>query len=313
MKKLLFFINPNAGHSGIRVNLLDVLQIFCAGGYEVRVHTTTAPREITNILAAEGENYDLVVSSGGDGTLNETVAGLMQLESPPILGYIPAGTVNDVAASLGLSLDAVESARNIVDGEEMTLDIGSFNGRPYTYVAAFGAFTEVAYATPQDSKKALGRLAYLLQGVKALGEIKPIRAKITAEGVSEEGDFLFGMVASTKSVGGFRPKNVREMDISLNDGLSEVVLVRDIKNLLEFNEVATLALRMDFTDTHRFLAFQAPEVQIEFMNDIAWTLDGEDGGSCRTALICNHSRALRIMVPREAPPASGVQWRGISL
>ncbi|MEA4965949.1 MAG: YegS/Rv2252/BmrU family lipid kinase [Oscillospiraceae bacterium] len=299
MKKLLFFINPNAGHSGIRTNLLDVLQIFCGGDYDVRVHITAAPREITRILMEEGDNYDLVVSAGGDGTLNETVAGLMELNRPPVLGYIPAGTVNDVASSLGLSLDAVESARNIVCGEEMTLDIGSFNGRPFTYVAAFGAFTDVAYATPQDAKKALGRLAYLLQGVKALGEIKPIHAKVTADGIAEEGDFIFGMIASTKSVGGFRPKSVREMNISLNDGLSEVVFVRDIKNLLEFNDVATLALRMDFTDQRRFLSFQSNEVRVEFDSEVAWTLDGEDGGSCRAALIRNHNCALRIMVPRE--------------
>lgn len=298
MKKMLFFINPNAGHSGIRTQLLSILQIFCSAGYDVRVYTTSGPREITRVIEAEGANYDIIVSSGGDGTLNETVAGLLRLEHPPLLGYIPAGTVNDVAASLGLPMDTLEAARNVVGGEPMDLDVGTLNGRAYAYVAAFGAFTEVSYATPQDAKKLLGRLAYLLAGVKSLGEIKPIHARVIADGVDEEDDFVFGMVCSTKSVGGFRPANVRELGISLNDGLSEAVFVRDIKNLLDFNEVAGQVLRIDFSDPRRFLYFQADQVRVEFERDVAWTVDGEAGGLFHTAMLQNHCRAIRVLVPK---------------
>lgn len=300
MKKMLFFINPNAGHSGIRPNLLKILEIFCGNGYDVRVHTTQGPREITRMIAAEGERYDLIVSSGGDGTLNETIAGLVRLAHPPVLGYIPAGTVNDVASSLGLSLDPVQAARDIVFGEETPLDAGRFNGRAFTYVAAFGAFTRVSYATPQESKRTLGRLAYLMEGVKSLGEIKPIHARVTAGGRSAEGDYILGLVCSTKSVGGFRAKKqVREMEISLNDGLFEVVFVREIRNLLELNDAAAQALRLDFTDTERFLAFQAPQVHVEFDADTAWTLDGEDGGSCTVAEIENLHQVIRVRTPRK--------------
>lgn len=298
MKKMLFCINPNAGHSGIRPHLLSVLEIFCASGFEVRVHTTSGPREITRLIAAEGENYDLIVTAGGDGTLNETTAGLMQLEHPPVLGYIPAGTVNDVAASLHLSMDTLEAARTVVYGEPAALDIGTLNGRPYTYVAGFGAFTEVSYATPQDAKKALGRLAYLLAGVKSLGDIKPIHARVHAEGVEDEDDFLLGLVCSTKSVGGFRADNIRSLDISLNDGLSEVLFVRDIKNLVDLNDTIACLLRMDLSDQSRFLSFQTSRVQVDFDADVPWTVDGEDAGSCRSAEIVNHHAAIRILVPR---------------
>ena len=296
--KMLFFINPRAGSSGIRAQLLDVLKLFCSAGYEVRVHTTSGPQEITRIIAAEGQNYDMIVSSGGDGTLNETVAGLLQLEKPPVLGYIPAGTINDVAFSLHLSMDPVEAAKTVLYGTAMDLDAGTMNGRGFAYVSAFGAFTDVAYVTSQDAKKALGKLAYLLQGVKSLAEIKPIHARIIADGVEEEDDFLLGLVCNTKSVGGIRPSSMKNSFISLNDGLSEVPFVRNIRKLSELNETAAQVLKMDFTNRKRFLSFQTNRVQIEFDRDVAWTLDGEDGGSCRAAEILNHHRALRIMVPR---------------
>jgi len=299
MNKMLFFVNPNAGNSGIRTQLMEVVQMFCRAGYDVHLYATSGPREITSIISERGQDYDLIVSSGGDGTLNETVAGLLKLETPPVLGYIPAGTVNDVATSLHLSMDPVEAARTIIHGEIMDLDLGTLNGRGYAYVAAFGAFTEVAYATSQDAKKALGRLAYLLAGVKSLAEIKPIHAKVFADGVEEEDDFLLGLVCSTKSVGGFRADMVKSIDISLNDGLSEVLFVRNIRKLADLNDTVAQVLRMDLSDPRRFLSFQTNRLRVEFDRDIAWTVDGEDGGVCRTAELRNHQRAIRIMVPKK--------------
>ena len=298
MKKMLFLINPNAGNSGIRTKLLDVTQVFCSAGFEVRVHTTSGPREITEVITREGMDYDVVVSSGGDGTLNETVAGLMRLEKRPVLGYIPAGTVNDMAASLGLSMDVMEAAKTIVAGEPMELDVGTLNGRPYAYVAAFGAFTDVAYATPQDVKRALGRLAYLLKGVTALTDIRPIHARIYADGVEDEDDFLLGMMCSTRSIGGFRAFRIPHVDISLNDGLSEVLFVRHIKKLTDVSELLNQLVKMDFLDQRRFLSLQAKNIRVEFDRDVAWTVDGEDGGRCTEALLENHHSAIRVMVPK---------------
>ena len=164
MKRLLFFINPNAGHAEIRSSLMEVLAIFCKGGYEPTVHMTTGPRDITRQIAERGTQYDLIVCTGGDGTLNEAVSGLMALpyEKRPPLGYIPGGTVNDVASTLGLSKDTVRAAQEIMDGHPFPLDIGSFGpDRFFTYVAAFGIFTDVPYETPQEDKRIWGRLAYL--------------------------------------------------------------------------------------------------------------------------------------------------------
>ena len=204
-RKLLFFVNPRAGHSEIRGSLMQAIQIFTAGGYEVTVHPTSAPRDLTRQIAERAAGYDLVVCTGGDGTLNEAVSGLMQLppaDRPP-LGYIPGGTVNDVAKTLGLSLDPILAAQDIVTGREFPIDIGAFGkDRWFVYVAAFGLFTGVSYQTPQEDKQVLGRLAYFLHGVKALGEVKPIHARVEFEDQVLELDVLDGLVCSTTSVGG---------------------------------------------------------------------------------------------------------------
>ncbi len=296
-KKLLFFVNPKAGHGDIRSVLLEILQIFTQGGFDVTVHPTSGPREITQVISQVGEDYDMVVSIGGDGTLNETVSGLMTLNHPPLLGYIPGGTVNDVAATLSLPKNPLEAAKTIVTGREFVMDIGAFNDRWFTYVAAFGAFTDVSYATPQPDKRILGRLAYLLQGVNRLADIRPIHVRMWIDGQMIEDDVLFGMVASTTSVGGFRFKE--DLAVSLNDGLSEVVLVRNIETLDEFNRVATALLKQDLRSPY-FYVYKTDRVRFQFEKPVAWTLDGESGGEVKAAEIRNCHNSLRIVVPQTA-------------
>lgn len=232
---------------------MEVLAIFCKGGYEPTVHMTTGPRDITRQIAERGTQYDLIVCTGGDGTLNEAVSGLMALpyEKRPPLGYIPGGTVNDVASTLGLSKDPIRAAQEIVGGRLYPLDIGSFGpDRYFTYVAAFGIFTDVPYETPQEDKRIWGRLAYIMNGAGALGRLKPTHVRVYYEGRKEEADVLVGLVTSTTSVGGF--KATKDLGISLNDGLYEMILVRATKTLAEFNLAATRALRLDLTTIRLF-------------------------------------------------------------
>ena len=298
-RKLRFFVNPRAGHSEIRGSLMQVIQIFTAGGYEVTVHPTNAPCDLTRQIAARAPQFDLVVCTGGDGTLNEAVSGLMQLppaDRPP-LGYIPGGTVNDVAKTLGLSMDPILAAQDIVTGREFPIDIGSFGkDRWFVYVAAFGLFTGVAYQTPQEDKQALGRLAYFLHGVKALGEVRPIHARVECAGETIELDVLDGLVCSTTSVGGVLALD--SLGISLNDGQSEMLLVRDIKNLIDLNNVGTALLRSDFRENENIVSKKVQRVRFTFDEPVDWTLDGEYGGSVRQVEIVNHQRAVNIIVPR---------------
>jgi len=300
---MLFIINPNAGHSTVKNALMEILAQFNTK-YEVRVYTTTGPKDTTRIIAEEGDRYDLIVVSGGDGTLNEAVSGVLELKertkgAAPLLGYIPAGTVNDVAFSLGLSLNPVQAAKDILEGHEFLMDAGTFNGRPYTYVAAFGAFTKVSYATPSESKHTLGKLAYLLEGAKSLGEIKPIPATVTFNGESHEGSFLLGAFCNTNSMGGFHSEKTLQLDVTLNDGLHEVMFVRSPGNIAELAAYAPEALRLDFTNDKHFLAGHAQELRVEFQEEVAWTVDGEDGGSCTVAELKNLPGAVRIIIPEK--------------
>lgn len=296
MKKMLFFVNPNAGHAEIRNNLMEVLQIFTLGGYEVTVHPTACPRDLTKQIAERGENYDLIVCTGGDGTLNEATSGLMELENRPRLGYIPAGTMNDVAYSLGLSLDTKRAASDIVNGKPFPIDIGSFNGeRWFDYVAAFGMFTDIPYDTPQEGKRVLGRLAYFFNGAaRTLTEIKPIHVTVECEGQVQEANVLVGLVCSTTSVAGLRA--TKPMGVSLNDGRFEIVLVREFRNLADFSAAAACLLRGEFPEPY-FLTYQSGDVKFTFDAPVSWTLDGEYGGTVTEAVIHNHQRAIDVIVP----------------
>ena len=298
-KKLLFFVNPRAGHSEIRGSLMQVIQIFTAGGYEVTVHPTSAPRDLTRQIEKRAADFDLVVCTGGDGTLNEAVSGLMQLpltERPP-LGYIPGGTVNDVARTLGLSMDPILAAQDIVTGREFPIDVGAFGeNRWFVYVAAFGLFTGVSYQTPQEDKQVVGRLAYFLHGVKALGEVKPIHPRVEYDAQSQELDDLDGLVCSTTSDGAVLALD--SLGISLNDGQSELLLVRDIKNLIDFNNVSTALLKTEFRENENIVSKKVRRVKFLFDSPVDWTLDGEYGGTVKEVEIVTHQTAVNIIVPR---------------
>jgi len=299
MKKLLFLVNPKAGQLELRNNLLEIIDVFTVGGYDVTVHTTQGPRDLTDWLRKYAKDFDRVVCAGGDGTLNEAVSGLVGLEDAPALGYIPGGTVNDVAHSLQISRDPVQAARDIVSGVPLAIDVGQFNeSRWFTYVAGFGAFTDVSYETPQEEKRMLGRLAYLLKGAKTLAEIKPIPMRMTVEDRVIEDEVLLGLVCSTTSVGGFRPKAPFMEGISLSDGLSEVIVVKKITAAQDLQAIGTLITKREF-DPSFFYTFRTDRIRFDFPTAVKWTLDGEFGGAHNTVEIQNRCRAVEILVPQE--------------
>ena len=203
MKRLLFIINPCSGKGRIRNKLLSVLDIFAKRGYRVETYVTQEALDARRKAITRGRSADLIVCSGGDGTLNEVVSGMMELKRLPVLGYIPAGSTNDYAASLGLPRRIENAARLAAEGKASPVDVGKFgDDRYFVYIAAFGAFTEVSYLTPQDKKNLLGHQAYMLEAVKSLMDIRGRQMKITWEEGELEGEFLFGMVTNTTSACG---------------------------------------------------------------------------------------------------------------
>lgn len=295
MKKMLLFVNPAAGREEMRFHLMDVIHYFTANGYDVMCHPTQKPRDIPEFLAARGSEFDMVVTCGGDGTLNETVSGLLQLEQRPILGYIPAGTVNDFATSLHIPKTIPEAVHNIIEGIPFEVDMGGFNDRYFTYVAAFGAFTKVSYSTPHASKQALGRAAYILEGIRSLGDIRPIHVVADCGGTVIEDDVIYGMVSNATSVGGFHVLD--DPLVHMDDGLNEVVLVKAPAGLPDYNALLTSLATRNFNPDY-FHIFQSAHVRFHFDTPVPWTLDGEFGGETTDATVFNIAKPIRIMVPR---------------
>ncbi|WP_349947724.1 YegS/Rv2252/BmrU family lipid kinase [Lacrimispora sp. BS-2] len=310
MKKILFIFNPRSGKAQIRNKLMDILNIFTKAGYELLVHVTQRSGDAMEAAAAYGGSVDLVVCSGGDGTLNETISGLMKLDDFPDLGYIPAGSTNDFATSLKISKNMLKAAEAAVFGEPFPIDIGCFcEDRHFVYIAAFGAFTEVSYLTPQDKKNVLGHQAYMLEGVKSLASIKSYKMRIECEersgsmslcpesvGRKEEttleGEFIFGMITNTMSVGGF--KGLVTQDVALDDGEFEVLLIRTPKTALDLTNIINYMFLKEEPNEYVH-KFRTRSLRILSEEPIDWVLDGEFGGTRREVNIINLRKRIRIM------------------
>ena len=293
MKKLLFVVNGHSGKGQIKNKLLDIIDIMIKEGYHVQVHTTQEREDATKVVREQAKYYDLVVCSGGDGTLDEAVTGMMQSEVRTPLGYIPAGSTNDFANSLEIPKDMIQAAKTAVSGVPFSCDVGEFNGDYFIYVAAFGIFTDVSYATSQELKNALGHVAYILEGAKRLHTIKSYHMRVEYDGNEIEGDFLLGMITNSTSVGGF--KNMTGKDVKLDDGMFEVTLIHKPKNIIELNTIiASLTNLKDETDL--IDSFRADSVKFYSEVEIPWTLDGEFGGDHKEVQIKDHCKAVDIMI-----------------
>lgn len=292
-QRLLFIVNPHAGKGAIQADALSCIDIFIRAGFDVTVYTTQKPQDATQYVRSRAAQFDRIVCAGGDGTLNEVTAGLLLGGFQIPLGYIPAGTVNDFASSLGIPKDPLEAARIAACGTVRDVDIGCFDGRNFCYIAAFGAFTNVSYTTPQAQKNRLGRTAYILEGIKSLPHVKPYHIQIETEsGQVIEDELIYGMVSNATSIGGF--KELTPHDVRMDDGLFEVVLVRQPKNPLEWQTVFNELIQPK--EPSKFLVrCKASRLKIRSQEEVSWTLDGEFGGMTREVEISNQYHALHIL------------------
>lgn len=299
MKKLLFIYNPNAGKGLLKPKLSDIIDIFVKAGYEVTVYPTQKYRDGYKKVANFTGDYDLLVCSGGDGTLDEVVTGMMKREDKIPIGYIPTGTTNDFANSLHIPKDLLQAADVAVNGDRFPCDIGKFNKDIFVYIAAFGLFTDVSYQTKQEVKNVLGHLAYVLEGTKRLFAIPSYKVKVTHDGEVIEDEFVFGMVTNSRSVGGFR--HMIGNSVIFDDGEFEATLIRMPKNPIELQEIVR-ALLIEQADSDYMYSFKTKKITFESVEEIPWTLDGEFGGEHDKVVIKNKQKALEIMVDPECLP-----------
>lgn len=291
-KRLLLILNPISGKMAGKRHLADVLEPFCRAGYIPTVFVTTARGDGRDLAYAHGGEADLVVCLGGDGTFNEVVTGLLEAGHTTPMGYIPCGSTNDFAAGIGLKKSIPEATAAILEGTPHTYDVGVFGERYFSYVASFGIFTRASYATPQNVKNALGHLAYILEGIKELSNIRPWHVRIEVDGQTVEGDYLFGAVSNATSLGG-----VLKMDpaaVDMNDGLLELLLVRMPHNATELSDCVR-ALAEQRYDTGVITFMNGSTFTITADPVMEWTLDGEWGSGGDTIHIRNRRDAITLI------------------
>ena len=304
MKTLLFIYNPKAGKSKIRGAMADIIEIFDKAGYTVTVRPTKRKGDVARIICRHGDQYERLVVAGGDGTLNEALNGLKQAEEQgkkmPDLGYIPTGSTNDFGLSLKIPTDPVKAATVAVSGVPFPCDTGIFNGHPFAYIAAFGAFTQVSYGTPQGTKNTLGHSAYILEGIKSLPQIKGVPLTVQTDEETFSGTFLYGMVSNTLSLGGITGIFEKE-NVALDDGLLEVFLLKEPKSIAEQSEMVSDLLQFNFQSPH-VKSLKTRKITFIAEDNIPWTLDGEFGGEPNAAEISVAQKAYRILVPPTPDP-----------
>ena len=296
MKKMLFVINPCAGVRRTNRYLPEIIGLFNAGGYEVTTYMTAGPGNGTRIVQQRAADFDLVVCAGGDGTLNEVITGLLRSGADRPIGYIPAGSTNDFAASLKLPGNVLQAAQAIMDGESVEYDVGQFADRYFSYVASFGAFTRASYATPQNVKNSLGHLAYILEGIQEIPQIRRTHVRIDADGETIEDDFIFGAISNSTSVGGVLTLSPDQVDMA--DGKFELLLVRVPKDAMELHE-CIVALRDQKFDCSVITFRSVSDLTIYPDPEMPWTLDGEKEEGHDVIRITNLHRAIRLIQKKE--------------
>ena len=295
-KKLLLIVNPCSGRAKMRTELLRVVEILSEGGYTVTVYPTKARGDATDYVLNLSENeYEIIVVCGGDGTLSEVITGLMKSGLHIALGYIPSGTLNEWSSGLGIARSIPKAAEDITNGKKIKLDIGKFGDKYFSYTASFGAFTDASYSAPQDIKNMLGQAAYFFEGIKSLGNIKPIHLKFKTEDREIEGDFLFGAVSNSMSVGGI--VKFDESVVKLNDGRFEILLIRNPDNILKLQPIIDGILKRDF-DKEGIEFFTAESVTVTGAGGLSWTLDGEYAEGTDEIVISNMHNAIELIVPQ---------------
>lgn len=293
MKKLFFVLNPYAGTRKANKVLADILALFNRADYDVRVHITAKQGDARNVVRSRAGEMDLIVCCGGDGTFNETVAGILESGVDVPVGYIPAGSTNDFATSLGLSTDIMTATENILRGSPVAYDVGSFGGRFFTYVASFGAFTKASYSTSQNVKNILGHTAYLLEGIQELSQLRnKIHMRLELENEVIEDDFIFGAICNSTSLGGILTLDPKQVD--MRDGLLEILLARFPKDLAEVAECIQAVQKQTYDC--KMLTFRScRNVKITADPNMNWTIDGEMELGREKILVENLHQVIRVV------------------
>lgn len=292
-KKMLIILNPYSGQKKANRHIINIVSLFTASGWDCTLHITQSSGDATEYTKNYGSEFELIVCIGGDGTLNEVITGLADAGLNIPIGYIPSGSTNDFASSLNISKNVMQAARDILNGTPHIYDIGAYNDKYFCYVASFGAFTKSSYDTPQTLKNTLGHLAYVVESIKELPVLKPVHAKITADGEVYENDYMFAAVSNSLSVAGVLSLSPEQVNMS--DGLLEVMLIKNPKTPAELSQLAWALTMQQYNCEPIIQLISAETIEIELSDGVDWTLDGEFSKGVEKAVIKNMHNAITVI------------------
>ncbi len=295
MEKLFLVVNPKSGRAMAKSKLLGIVSTLTEGGYSVTVYPTTCKNDATRVISELGQEYKTIVCCGGDGTLNEVITGMMNNKNKYRLGYIPLGTLNEWSSSLKISRNSIKAAEDIISGDTVALDVGRINDSYFAYTASFGAFTSASYSVPQDVKNILGQSAYFFEGIKSISTIKPQKISFNIDGREVSGNFIFGSISNSLSMGGII--KLDRNTVKLDDGLFEIILIENPESLADFNDILDGILKQDYKRKN-ILPFTARRIEITNCENVDWTLDGEYFKGTKNIVIENVNKAIDFILPK---------------
>lgn len=293
MKKVLFIVNPCAGKMKIAKDIVEINRAFHQGECDCDVYFTSEKGDATRKVKDCGENYDIVICGGGDGTYNELITGVLEAGLDVPVGYIPAGTTNDFANTLSLPQNHVTAAKKITNGKPRSLDVGLFGDSYFSYIASFGAFTSASYSTQQQMKNVFGHSAYVFESMSDLSSIKPYHLRLEANGKVYEDDYIFGAICNSTSIAGLI--KLDESIVNLSDGEFEILLIRMPKLLVDIPKIVIALKNGDYSEKH-ITFFHASEIKVKTKKKLSWSLDGEFAESMGEVIIKNIPSAIKLIV-----------------
>ena len=296
-KRMLFVFNPSSGKGMVKRKLYEIIDVF-THKYQVTVYPTRAAHDGYKHIVRNYEKFDVIVCAGGDGTLNEVVRAVMHIGTNTPIGYIPCGSTNDFGASLEIPKNLTHAAHRIMAGKPRYCDLGFFNKKTFNYVAAFGAFTDVSYATSQELKNLFGHSAYVLEAAKKLFSIKSYEMTVECNGKRVHGEFIYGMIANSHYIGGV--KGITGKHVKLNDGKFEVMLIKKPQNAFQMEQIMSGILMQNITENKEVcISTHTNDISFLSREKIDWTLDGEYGGSVDRVHAGVIHNAFRIICDKE--------------
>lgn len=293
--KLLLLVNKKSGKETIEKYVPKIIEEFEENNFEVDLMYTKITNNATKIIMNYDKDFDLVVCCGGDGTLNQTISGLMEINKKVSIGFIPLGTANDFAKNFNLTDDVLYLPHNIMSYKSQKCDTGKFNDKYFNYVAAFGVCTKVSYTTKKSLKKRFGKKAYYMKAIKEFFHIKSYKVKLTFDDKVIEDEFVYGGISNSISIAGlqwFKPE-----DIDLNDGKFEAIFIKKPKNPIQTIKIFNSMLQKNYKNKAEIVYFKTDNIDIEIEEELPWTLDGEYGGTYNKVNINNIKQNVEFIVP----------------